>query len=110
LSRPDSGSGPVHELLDLGQRFPRLDGEHHTDDEVHDAEQYPGVDVRAWFTEYAIVQQGTAWMLRRIWRRATGPTLLTLRDARPDAKVFFKAGTRATGWSIQGAPLSVNAR
>ena len=33
------------------------------------------------------------WILRRIWGRATEPTLVTLRDAFPEAKVTFRAAS-----------------
>lgn len=74
-------------------RFRRLDGEHHGDEDVQAAfaVQHPGVEVRAWFTEHAIVQDGNTWIVRRIWGRATEPTLTALRDAFPQAKVSFKA-------------------
>jgi hypothetical protein len=74
-------------------RFRRLTGEHHSEEGVRAAfaEQYPGVNVRAWFTEYAIVENGNTWILRRIWGRATEPTLSTLRDAFPQANVTFRA-------------------
>ncbi|WP_433612528.1 hypothetical protein ACQP2P_01580 [Dactylosporangium sp. CA-139114] len=76
-------------------RFRRLDGEHHTDDEVQAAlaGQYPDVNVQAWFTEHAIVQNGSTWIVRRIWGRATEPTLKTLSDAFPEAKVSFQRAT-----------------
>lgn len=74
-------------------RFRPLTGEHHGDADVQAAllEQYPGVEVRAWFTEHAIAQDGMTWVVRRIWGRATEPTLTALRDAFPAAKVSFRA-------------------
>lgn len=74
-------------------RFRPLTGEHHGDADVRAAliDQYPGVEVRAWFTEHAIVQDGGTWVVRRIWGRATEPTLTALRDAFPAAKVSFRA-------------------
>jgi hypothetical protein len=74
-------------------RFRPLTGEHRGDADVQAAliEQYPGVDVRAWFTEHAIVQDGGTWVVRRIWGRATEPTLIALRDAFPQAGVSFRA-------------------
>jgi len=76
-------------------RFRRLAGEHHSEEEVKAAfaQQYPGVDVRAWFTEHAIVQDGSTWILRRIWGRSTEPTLSALRDAFPHAKVSFETAS-----------------
>jgi hypothetical protein len=99
----------VHSLIQrgvtaatIGQHLPRgrfrpLEGEYPTEEEVRAAfaEQYPGVDVRAWFTEYAIVENGRTWILRRIWGRATEPTLITLRDTFPDAQVTFRAAGTA---------------
>ncbi|WP_433082336.1 hypothetical protein ACQP1P_01460 [Dactylosporangium sp. CA-052675] len=49
--------------------------------------------MQAWFTEHAIVQNGSTWLVRRIWGRATEPTLITLRDAFPEAKVSFQRAT-----------------
>lgn len=73
-------------------RFRRLNGEHHTEEDVRTAlaEQYPGVTVDAWFTEYAIVEDGRTWILRRSWGRSTEPTLITLREAFPQANVTFR--------------------
>ncbi|SCL28991.1 hypothetical protein [Micromonospora inyonensis] len=73
-------------------RFRPLRGEHHTDEEVQAAlaEQYPDVDVRRWFTDHALVENGTTWVVRRIWGRNTEPMLTALRDAFPDARVGFQ--------------------
>ncbi|RKN29953.1 PDDEXK family nuclease [Micromonospora musae] len=73
-------------------RFRPLKGEHHTDEEVRAAlaEQYEGVDVSRWFTEHAFVEDGTTWIVRKIWGRNTEPTLNTLRDAFPEAGVSFQ--------------------
>ena len=59
------------------------------------AEQYPGVTVDAWFTEYAIVEDGRTWILRRVWGRATEPTLIALSEAFPAAKVTFRQASSA---------------
>ena len=73
-------------------RFRPLAGEHHSDEEVQAAlaEQYPGVEVRRWFTEYALVEDGKTWLVRRMWGRTTEPTLTALRDAFPAANVAFR--------------------
>ena len=78
-------------------RFRRLDGELHTEEDVRTAlaEQYPGVTVDAWFTEYAIVEDGRTWILRRVWGRATEPTLIALSEAFPAAKVTFRQASSA---------------
>ena len=73
-------------------RFRRLDGEHRTEEGVRAAfeQQNPGIDVRGWFTEFAIVEDGATWILRRRWDRATEPTLTILRDSFPQAGVTFR--------------------
>ncbi|GHJ56367.1 hypothetical protein Nm8I071_56740 [Nonomuraea sp. TT08I-71] len=73
-------------------RFRPLTGEHHTDEEVRAAlaEQYEGVDVSRWFTEHAFVEDGTTWVVRKIWGRNTEPTLNALRDAFSEAGVNFQ--------------------
>ena len=86
----------IGKLLPPG-RFRRLDGEHHTEDEVREAfaVQYPTVDVRAWFTEYATAEAGSTWLVRRIWGRSTESTLTLLRDSFPAQKVTFRAAGSA---------------
>ncbi|MEU6208054.1 hypothetical protein ABZ814_31280 [Micromonospora musae] len=77
-------------------RFRPLVGEHHSEDQVQAAlaEQYPGVEVSRWFTEHAIVEDGKTWVIRKMWGRNTEPTLITLRDRFPEAKVSFQRATR----------------
>lgn len=84
-------------------RFRPIEGEHHSEEEVQTAlaEQYPGVEVRRWFTEHAVVEDGRTWVVRRVWGRNTEPTLTALRDAFPAAKVGFQRATTSTP-SAQG--------
>ncbi|MEU7994050.1 hypothetical protein AB0B83_01735 [Micromonospora sp. NPDC049060] len=76
-------------------RFRPIEGEHHGEDEVRVAlaDQYPGVKVSRWFTEHALVQDGRTWVVRKVWGRNTEPTLTTLRDSFPEAKVGFQQAT-----------------
>ncbi|WP_433285545.1 hypothetical protein [Micromonospora sp. CA-244673] len=76
-------------------RFRPLEGEHQSEEAVQAAlmQQYPGVEVSRWFTEHAVVEDGRTWVIRRIWGRNTEPTLTTLQDRFPEAKVSFQRAT-----------------